>query len=570
MRVISSGLLTLCILISTLAVAKAAESEPALAAHLAPFNYSSLVPKETLAATHLLQGKVSLSTTMDRAKMALAGQEKLMADPRRLIPTMVFDVVQNEENEIIPQQRSLSLSTNPYWDYLVGVGKIWQTASNTQQHRIALPFALIEKNENCTHNGILLFSLDEQNQASDFYYQISSETCAYFKADLWGKGDVSFVSQAIPDADELVSQYQQEKARRLATRPITELSKLAGDIMIDSLALKSFIEPQDMTFYGVVYQDIHYVSECTTRAGDYPFCEQLVMPSYSSAKSIFAGLSMFYLEQLYGDVFEQGVSQWVPQCSGQQWQNVNFSDLLNMATGNYVSADYAVDEDAKSALTFFTAKEHTQRLKFACDFYPHKSAPGSKFVYHSSDTYLLGTALNNYLSAKLGKTADVFNDIVLAKIFKPLQLSPVTYVSRRTQDSVQQAYAGYGLFFTRDDLMRISRFIHQQANSPTSVLAQTQLQAALQYTPAARGLATDYSHIRYQHSFWARNINKLLSCESDSWLPFMSGFGGITVALLPHNSSYYYVSDSHQYNWAAAIPELNKLHSLCTAQSPVN
>ena len=565
MRLICGCLFSLSILI-----ANTAESEPALLSHLAPFDYSSLVPIDAVAATKVFQGQLSLSTTTDRAKMALAGQDKLMADPRRLIPTMVFDVVQNAQNEIIPQQRSLSLSTNPYWDYLVGVGKIWQTDSKTQQHRIALPFALIEKNENCTHNGILLFSLDEQNQAADFYYQISSETCAYFKADLWGSGDVSFDSQAIPDAHELVSQYQQEKSHRLTTRPIKELSTLATDIVSDSLALKTLIEPQDMTFYGVVYQDIHYVSECLTRAGNYPFCEQLVMPSYSSAKSVFAGLSMFYLQQLYSDVFEQNLSQWVPQCSGKQWQDVNFSDLLNMTTGNYVAADYGVDEGAKSALTFFTAKTHTQRLKFACDFYPHKSAPGTQFVYHSSDTYLLGTALNNYLSAKLGKTADVFNDIVLAKIFKPLQLSPVTYVSRRTQDSVQQAYAGYGLFFTRDDLMRISRFIHQQANLPTSVLAQTQLQEALQHTPSARGLSTDYSHIRYQHSFWARNINKLVACDNDSWLPFMSGFGGITVALLPQNTSYYYVNDSHQYNWAAAIPELNKLHSLCTEQSPLN
>ena len=559
-----------CLFLLSILIANTAESEPTLPAHLAPFDYSSLVPIDAVAATHVFQGKISLSTTMDRAKMALTGQDKLMADPRRLIPTMVFDVLQNEQNEIIPLQRSLSLSTNPYWDYLVGVGKIWQTNSNTQQHRIALPFALIEKNENCTHNGILLFSLDKQNQAADFYYQISSETCAYFKADLWGSGDVSFVSQAIPDAHELVSEYQQEKNQGLATRPITELSKLTSDIVIDSLALKSLIEPPDMTFYGVVYEDIHYVSECTTRAGNYPFCEQLVMPSYSSAKSIFAGLSMFYLQQLYGDVFEQSVSQWVPQCSGQQWQDVSFSDLLNMRTGNYVAAEYGVDEGAKSALTFFTAKEHAQRLKFACDFYPHKSAAGTQFVYHSSDTYLLGTALNNYLSAKLGKTADVFNDIVLKQIFKPLQLSPTSYISRRTQDNVQQAYAGYGLFFTRDDLMRISRFIHQQANSPRPVLAQTQLQAALQYTPAARGLATDYSHIRYQHSFWARNINKLVACDNDSWLPFMSGFGGITVALLPDNTTYYYVSDSHQYNWAEAIPELNKLHSLCTQQSPVN
>jgi hypothetical protein len=47
----------------------------------------------------------------------------------------------------------------------------------------------------------------------------------------------------------------------------------------------------------------------------------------------------------------------------------------------------------------------------------------------------------------------------------------------------------------------------------------------------------------------------------------MSGYGGITIALLPDNSSYYYFSDSNQYNWSAAIPELAKLQSLCSAHS---
>ena len=119
--------------------------------------------------------------------------------------------------------------------------------------------------------------------------------------------------------------------------------------------------------------------------------------------------------------------------------------------------------------------------------------------------------------------------------------------------------------------MRINRFIHQQfSTSQSPLLAQQRLSEALQRTPSARGLATDYSHIRYQHSFWARNINKLVTCDNASWLPFMSGFGGITVALLPNNTTYYYVSDSHQYNWAEAIPELSKLQSLCSLPELLN
>jgi hypothetical protein len=103
-------------------------------------------------------------------------------------------------------------------------------------------------------------------------------------------------------------------------------------------------------------------------------------------------------------------------------------------------------------------------------------------------------------------------------------------------------------------------------------LAQTPLRAGLQLSPASTGLSTDYSTIRYLHSYWAKNITELLQCQQDTWLPFMSGFGGITVAIIPNDNSYYYFSDSHQYNWSNTVAQLAKLQALCApySVSPLN
>ena len=46
---------------------------------------------------------------------------------------------------------------------------------------VSAPFTLIQKHENCSHNGVLLFVLNSSNEISQSIFQISSETCAYFQ-----------------------------------------------------------------------------------------------------------------------------------------------------------------------------------------------------------------------------------------------------------------------------------------------------------------------------------------------------------------------------------------------------
>lgn len=530
-----------------------------------PLLMSELTPPPLRSEIPPKQGTTSISVAANMTKLLDSVTAKKVTDGRQTFPQVTFDWVQNQVGEVIPTVRHLVVSDNPYWDYILGVGKVWPKTLDQDTNTVSLPFTLVEKNENCTHNGVLVF--DSQSPKGDAYFQISSETCGYFKADFWGHGKVTNSPLVLANQQAISSNFALEKSNRLNTKSIASLAEYHNNIQTNKLALASGIAPNDMTVYGLLLGDDHYVSECRTRAGNYPFCEQLILPSYSTAKSLFAAVTMFYLEQQYGDVFNQKITQWVPQCTGKKWQDVTFANLLDMSTGNYKFSKYAVDEASNDKLAFFNAKTNTEKLDFACGYYSNKNQPGKTFVYHTSDTYLLGVGLAAYTKDKLGEQTDLFSDVLYEKIFKPLGLSQVTSQSRRTEDVNNQPYVGYGLFFTRDDLARLSRFVSQQtvADADSRLLAKAPLQAALQQLPKARGLSTDYSFIRYQHGFWARQVSANSICANNQWLPFMSGYGGLTVALLAKSSIYYYVSDSFHFDWSEAIPELQKLHLICSS-----
>ena len=62
----------------------------------------------------------------------------------------------------------------------------------------------------------------------------------------------------------------------------------------------SGITPSALSTFGFVYDGVNYVGDCPTRQGAYPFCGQLLLPSYSTAKSAFGGMALMRLAQKYG------------------------------------------------------------------------------------------------------------------------------------------------------------------------------------------------------------------------------------------------------------------------------
>ncbi|MBU4433246.1 MAG: hypothetical protein KKC14_02400, partial [Alphaproteobacteria bacterium] len=89
------------------------------------------------------------------------------------------------------------------------------------------------------------------------------------------------------------------------------------------------------------------------------------------------------------------------------------------------------------------------------------------------------------------------------------------------------------------------------------------LAAALQRDPARPGLPAGGEDYRYKAGFWARDLGAKLGCAAPLWVPFMSGYGGISVVLLPGGLTYYYFGDSGVFDWGPAAVEAAKIKRMC-------
>lgn len=534
-----------------------------------PVDFAYYAPQPDSSTTlprNRFEGRLRLSGAAERGGfLAHVDRYRAASDgdsPRRHLPDFDFELVQ-AGSHLIPVRRDSVANAHPDWEFVLSPGRVWDESGDAGYSRAALPFALQQKNANCIHNGVLTFLFKDDGSVSQASYQIASETCAYFKADFWGLLPARYTPQAVSGADKLIADYRAEIAGRLPVKPLAALAKDYPGIDPLKFAAPNGKDPREMSLVGFVIDGIHYSGGCATRYGTYPYCESLVVPSYSLAKSVFAGLGMMRLETLYPGAFDARIEDYVPACANG-WKDVPFGDALDMATGRYASAAYMRDEDADtaSATGLFQSERHADKIAYACTHYPRKAAPGARWVYHTSDTYLLGTAMSALLKRKRGAEADLFDDLVYADVLRPLHVSPTAAYTRRSYDATRQPFAGWGLMWLRDDVAKIAQFLATGSRTQT-VLDQAQLDAALQRNPEDRGLVA-LPGFRYNNGFWAHDIGaRLPGCKGEVWVPFLSGFGGITLLVLPNGGAYYYFSDDESPLWMDAAQEAHRIRSLC-------
>ena len=484
---------------------------------------------------------------------------------RKHLPEFAFQFIQTGSH-IFPLERGSIASAHPNWEYVLTPGRVWQENNDNGYSRAAIPFALQQRNANCMHNGVMTFLFKEDGSISKVAYQISSETCLYFKADWWGLLSANYTPETIAGQSQRIQEYQAEIAGRMPTKPLSALSTDYPGTDPSAFAAPNSTDASHVSTAGFIYAGTHYRSDCVTRYGSYPFCDSLVVPSYSSAKSFFGGVAMMRLEKLYPGVRNTAVASHVPACySNGNWFDVTLNDLLDMATGNYASATYMDDEGASHTDNLFLTDSHSNKISYSCTQYTRKATPGSQWVYHTSDTYIAGTHMNDYLQGQQGSSADIFDDTLVTDLWKPIGVSPTGQYTRRTYDTIEQPFAGWGLMWLPDDVAKIASFvgIDDGEISGQPMLDGIQLDAALQRNSSDTG-TVPLSDYRYNNGFWAHNVaGKLNGCSGEQWIPFLSGYGGITVVLLANDSVYYYFSDNDTYFWLEAVQQAHQIQSAC-------
>ena len=136
---------------------------------------------------------------------------------------------------------------------------------------------------------------------------------------------------------------------------------------------------------------------------------------------------------------------------------------------------------------------------------PHQAEPGTRWVYRTSDTFILTRALHNYLATQEGPEADIYQ-FVVDEIYRPLGLGPGAFTTMRTADDNWQGQAegGYGQWWIPDDIAKIGTFLIDDGGkiNGEQILHPGLLAAAMQQDPDDRGVRID-SQRMYNNSFWA-------------------------------------------------------------------
>ena len=522
-------------------------------------------PVNTPLPVQQFNGVLTLETTTALNDIKVVKDSFGIADKEQWklssLPTFSFEYV-SDGAAIIPVLREPQRSNHPYWEIILEPGQAWSDPADAGWSRAALPFALKEKNQNCTHNGLMTFLYKADGSITRVAWQVGSETCLYLKIDLWGISEAQYQPQTITGTEDIIAAYRDEVEYRLPVKPISALSE-----DYPSMNPAAFVPPgaEDVSVYGFVFNGVHYRSNCPTRYGPYPFCDVLDLPSYSLAKSVFAGLGYLLLTQQWPEFADMPVTGLIPECllEDGRWQDVTTTHLLNMTTGLYQSATFQSDESSSEMQTFFLAETHAKKVRFSCENWPRKSEPGTVAVYHSTDDYLLGVAMNTFLKQKLGPQSDIYNDLVHSQFLERLKLSPVSHWTQRTYDEREQPFASYGLIFHADDIAKIATSLNSDS-ALNQNLDSSGFNAAM-FTGAKYDDAwtSQYGEVAYQHGFWGYDVAKTIDCSVKTWIPFMSGYGGIVVAMFPNGGVYYYFSDSDQYTFRNAAVEANKALIYC-------
>jgi hypothetical protein len=542
------------------------------------------VPANAAAPSQIFEGTLTLSNP------ASSGSFRLLRDDAKMdtgtdsawrhLASFSFQFVQSG-SYLIPVQQGLVITGSSAWNYIVGPGRVWHEDGDHGYTRASFPFALVERSANCVHNGEMtfLYSNKKSTHVSQVRYQITQETCLYFKFNMWGQLPATYLHNKVAGADELRKAAAVEMANRLPTKPF---STLAADYPNAGLDLANFASgrklPEDVTTYGLFIDGVHYVGNCQTRYGMYAFCDNMRLSSYSTAKSAFAGLALMWLGQQYGSsVYGELIRHYVPQyVDGGDWTNVTFANTSDMATGNYISTKEEEDEVGPQENTFIDAEPYAEKIKDAFTPFPHKANPGTTFVYQSSATFILTQAMNSYLQQRQGGGADIFNSI-RDMVYKPIHLSQGGLTTLRTDNSTTgKPFGGWGLFFIQDDVAKIGRLLNNGGGmiDGKQVLEATRLKESLFRTanPSSVSLPVPWSEnpsvqntYRYHNYFWARHMTpeEFPQYHCDFWVPLMSGYGGNSVLLLPNGATFYIFSDGDEFNWFGAVNEINKIAPFC-------
>lgn len=458
---------------------------------------------------------------------------------------------------LLPIQRGRILTDNPYWDLLLHPGRVWSTQFDEGMTRASLPFALTMKAENCVQNGLMTFLFDDDT-VSDVRWQITQETCHFHAFDMWGQSTATYHPAANSQSTQVISSHKEQTENSFPTRPWDDLQSQYG---LDLAQLDSEVTLDSLTTRGVLVEGTLYLDRCRSRFGDYPYCDEMILPSFSLAKTSYISLAMMTIAQEFGpEIYDVKVSELLPDetnNASDDWSAVTMRHLLDMSTGHF---RYANQEDDAMG-DFYTNYDLASRLE-AAYLFPYQVPPGEQVVYLTPNSQISAAALDVYLADQNATPSDSY-DYLVDRVFKPIGLSPEYFTTLRTHQDGETnngtAFGGYGMTLTPQGTAKLSKFLLEGGQLDGQPLLHPESLAVGLFQTEERGAPMNYYDWYYLGGFWGNTAN--LSCQPT--IPYMFGVSGITVALFPNDVVYFSYTDSQEYPVSSIVEQVNKIIPLC-------
>jgi hypothetical protein len=449
-------------------------------------------------------------------------------------------------DEILPSPGGTSS-----WQIILSPGKVWSEPGDGGMSRASFPFVLVGGSSNEAHNGLATFLYDD-NQVSSLRFQVVQETCAWNRTDFWGQSPMTYLPGPVEGREALAAQFAAELGMQAPIRPWSDLAQ-----QVDPAVLNTFngaVPALDISATGLISDGVIYLQPCYTRYGPFPYCRFMRHGVFSVTKSMGAAIAMLRLAQKYGpQVFDLKIRDYVQVTAAHDgWDEVNFGDALNMATGIGDNPDlktFTGEEDEDKFDEFLDAGSAQDKLNVCFSYGDYPWGPGEIARYNSINTFVLSVAMNNLLKSKEGPGADIW-DMVVEEVYNPIGIQHAPIMRTVEPDGSRGVpIFGYGLYPTVDDVAKVAALYHSGGRYQGQQLLHAGRLAEALYQVAGVGLPTgdtgQHGQVMYNLSFWSAPYRT--ATGQFFQVPYMSGFGGNHVALMPNGMTAFRFSDAYIY-----------------------
>ena len=363
--------------------------------------------------------------------------------------------------------------------------------------------------------------------------------------------------------------FRSETARRLPVKPIEALRRDYPGLDPGSFGSEEDIAPRDMTAFGVLLRGVHYAGGCETRAGHYPYCDEMLLPSYSLAKSVMAGFALMRAELLHPGARKRArhrLRAGVPRGGRLGRRHLRATarhgDRALRLAGRPGRRGRDRTRAASSSRT-----THAEKIRIACTRYPRKEPPGGRLVYHTTrHLHARRRARRAGGGQKKGPDADFYRDLAGRADVPAARAEPRNRdMPRRTLDDVAQPFTGWGLVLRRDDIVKLGGFLslgegklgEEQLLDPQMVRARAAARPEADTGLPARRTAVPVQQRRVglEH----RGVSRLHGARVDPVHVGLRRNHGRDAA--EQGVVYYYVSDGGEFRWARAVAETSRLRA---------